>query len=77
MPTWELLLRQDAAEETEMITDQFGDDAALQQAFIEETPLKMIGLPEHMADAIAYLISDQSSYVTGTELTVDGGRGAD
>ena len=62
---------------TEMITDQFGDDAALQQAFIEETPLKMIGLPEHMADAIAYLISDQSSYVTGTELTVDGGRGAD
>ncbi|MEM9376351.1 MAG: glucose 1-dehydrogenase [Pseudomonadota bacterium] len=62
---------------TEMITGQFGDDAALQQVFIDETPLKMIGLPEHMADAIAYLASDQSSYVTGSELTVDGGRGAD
>ena len=62
---------------TEMITDQFGGDEALQQAFIDETPLKMIGRPEHMADAIAYLASDQSSYVTGSELTVDGGRGAD
>ncbi|MEM7006843.1 MAG: SDR family oxidoreductase [Pseudomonadota bacterium] len=62
---------------TEMITDQFGGDEALQQAFIDETPLKMIGRPEHMADAIAYLASDQSSYVTGSELTIDGGRGAD
>lgn len=62
---------------TEMITSQFGDDAALQQGFADETPLRMIGLPEHMADAIAYLASSQSSYVTGAELTVDGGRGAD
>lgn len=62
---------------TEMITSQFGDDAALKSAFAEDTPLRMVGQPEHMADAIAYLASDQSSYVTGTELTVDGGRGAD
>ncbi|MEM6625948.1 MAG: SDR family NAD(P)-dependent oxidoreductase [Pseudomonadota bacterium] len=62
---------------TEMLTSQFGDDQSLQDAFAEDTPLKMIGLPEYMADAIAYLASDQSSYVTGTELTVDGGRGAD
>lgn len=62
---------------TEMITSQFGDDAALKAAFAEDTPLRIIGLPEYMADAMAYLASDQSSYVTGTELTVDGGRGAD
>lgn len=62
---------------TEMITSQFGDDPALSESFAEDTPLKIIGLPEYMADAIAYLASDQSSYVTGTELTVDGGRGAD
>ena len=62
---------------TEMITSNFGDDQALSDAFAEDTPLKIIGLPEYMADAIAYLASDQSSYVTGTELTVDGGRGAD
>ncbi|MEO0981289.1 MAG: glucose 1-dehydrogenase [Pseudomonadota bacterium] len=62
---------------TEMLTSNFGDDPALKDAFAEDTPLKMIGLPEYMADAIAYLASDQSSYVTGVELTVDGGRGAD
>ncbi len=62
---------------TEMITSQFGDDEALKTAFAEDTPLRIIGLPEYMADAIAYLASDQSSYITGTELTVDGGRGAD
>lgn len=62
---------------TEMITSQFGDDQALSDAFAEDTPLKIIGLPEYMADAIAYLASNLSSYVTGTELTVDGGRGAD
>jgi len=62
---------------TPMITGQFGDDPALSDAFAEDTPLKMIGLPEYMADAILYLVSDESSYVTGAELVVDGGRGAD
>lgn len=62
---------------TEMITGQFGDSQELADAFAADTPLRMVGLPEHMADAIAYLASDESSYVTGAELTVDGGRGAD
>ncbi len=62
---------------TEMITSQFGDDKALSDAFAAETPLKIIGLPEYMADAIVFLASDESSYMTGAELTVDGGRGAD
>ena len=62
---------------TEMITEQFGDTQVLQEAFVAETPLRMIGLPQHMADAIHFLVSDQSSFMTGSELTVDGGRGAD
>jgi NAD(P)-dependent dehydrogenase (short-subunit alcohol dehydrogenase family) len=62
---------------TEMITSQFGDDKALSDHFASETPLKIIGLPEYMADAILFLASDESSYVTGAALTVDGGRGAD
>ncbi|HVN02409.1 MAG TPA: glucose 1-dehydrogenase [Caulobacteraceae bacterium] len=62
---------------TQMITGQFGDDPALSDAFAADTPLRMIGLPEHMAEAILYLISDESAFVTGAELTVDGGRGAD
>jgi NAD(P)-dependent dehydrogenase (short-subunit alcohol dehydrogenase family) len=62
---------------TEMITGQFGDDPALAEAFAADTPLRRVGKPEHMAEAILYLISDDSAFVTGAELTVDGGRGAD
>ncbi len=62
---------------TEMITEQFGDSQALSDAFAADTPLRMIGLPQHMAQAILFLVSDQSAYMTGAELTVDGGRGAD
>lgn len=62
---------------TPMITDTFGNDQALSDAFAADTPLRMIGTPEYMADAICYLVSDDSAYVTGAELTADGGRGAD
>lgn len=62
---------------TPMITDQFGDDEALAEAFAADTPLRIIGRPEYVADTILFLVSDESSYVTGAEFTVDGGRGAD
>ena len=62
---------------TPMITSQFGDDPALADAFAADTPLKIIGLPSYMADAILFLLGDESARVTGAELTVDGGRGAD
>ena len=60
-----------------MITGTFGDDQALADAFAADTPLRMIGRPEYMADAIVYLVGDEAAYVTGAELTADGGRGAD
>lgn len=36
-------------------------------------PLKRFGTPEDMAYGIIYLLSDASSFVTGTELIIDGG----
>ena len=36
-------------------------------------PLKRFGTPEDMAYGIIYLLSDASSFVTGTELVIDGG----
>ena len=36
-------------------------------------PLKRLGRPEEVADAIAYLASDEASYVTGHGLVLDGG----
>jgi meso-butanediol dehydrogenase/(S,S)-butanediol dehydrogenase/diacetyl reductase len=38
-------------------------------------PLGHVGLPEHIADAVAFLVSDAASHITGTILPVDGGLG--
>ena len=62
---------------TPMITSQFGDDQALSDAFAADTPLRIIGQPRYIADAILFLLSGESARITGAELTVDGGRGAD
>ncbi len=37
------------------------------------TPIKRIGTPEDIAYGVLYLASDESSYVTGIELVIDGG----
>jgi len=36
-------------------------------------PIGRIGRPEEIADAVAWLFSDRSSYYTGQSLTLDGG----
>ncbi|TLX22517.1 SDR family NAD(P)-dependent oxidoreductase [Thermomonas fusca] len=43
------------------------------QAGIEATPLKRIGKPEEIAAAVAFLVGPDAGFVTGAELTVDGG----
>jgi len=41
---------------------------------IEETPLGFLGEPEDVANAVAFFASDESRYVTGQTLIVNGGR---
>lgn len=41
---------------------------------VEQYPLKRYGEPSEVAHAIIYLLSDASSWVTGTNLLIDGGR---
>ena len=36
-------------------------------------PMRRIGQPEEVADAVVWLLSDNAAYVTGTTLSVDGG----
>ncbi|MFC7305687.1 glucose 1-dehydrogenase [Streptomyces monticola] len=37
------------------------------------TPMGRVGVPEEIAEAVAFLLSDAASYMTGAELAVDGG----
>lgn len=46
------------------------DDRA---AFVAQTPAARFGQPEEVAAAIAFLASDDASYITGASLVVDGG----
>lgn len=45
----------------------------LKDMFIEMTPLGRYGEPEDIANAVAFLVSDDASYITGQVLSVDGG----
>ena len=40
---------------------------------LARTPMNRLGLPEDIAAGILYLASDESSFVTGSELVIDGG----
>jgi NAD(P)-dependent dehydrogenase (short-subunit alcohol dehydrogenase family) len=41
---------------------------------LSRTPMRRLGQPSEVADVVAWLASDASSYVTGEIVTVDGGR---
>ena len=43
------------------------------QQWREQIPLKRGGTPEDVAQAVVFLASDMSSYITGQVLNVDGG----
>jgi NAD(P)-dependent dehydrogenase (short-subunit alcohol dehydrogenase family) len=57
---------------TEMLLDVFGTEEALDEMGAVH-PIGRIGRPEEIADAVAWLFSDRSSYYTGQSLVLDGG----
>ena len=42
---------------------------------IAQVPMNRFGDPEEIAKAVAFLASDEASYITGVELNIDGGLG--
>ena len=40
---------------------------------IELTPIKRWGLPEEIGNVVAFLLSEDASFMTGTDVCVDGG----
>lgn len=53
------------------MTEKLNDEQ--KKAFIENIPLKRVAEPEDIANAVAFLCSDQASYITGNILNVNGG----
>lgn len=48
-------------------------DEEMQKALVNMHPVKRLGKPEEVAKSVLFLASDESSFITGTGLMVDGG----
>ena len=53
-------------------TPMLDDDT--QASLVERSMMGRLGKPTEIADAVAFLVSDQASFITGSELVVDGGQ---
>jgi NAD(P)-dependent dehydrogenase (short-subunit alcohol dehydrogenase family) len=58
---------------TDMTRDQLAE-APFRERIEATTPLRRVGVPEEIAEAVAWLISPAARFVTGSVLTVSGGR---
>jgi NAD(P)-dependent dehydrogenase (short-subunit alcohol dehydrogenase family) len=57
---------------TEMTKELMGNEDLMQE-WSKDYPIGRFGNPEDIANACLYLASDESSFVTGVALPVDGG----
>lgn len=58
---------------TPMVDRLIGDRPRMEAALNASEPVGRMGSPEEIASAAVYLASDESAFVTGTTITVDGG----
>ena len=45
----------------------------VKEVMLKEIPAGRMGTPEDVANAVAFLVSDQAAYITGQVLSVNGG----
>lgn len=48
-------------------------DESVRDKLVEQIPLARLGLPQDVADCVAFLVSDRASYITGQVINVNGG----
>jgi 3-oxoacyl-[acyl-carrier protein] reductase len=56
---------------TTTLTDVLSEE--YKKSAIEQTPLGRLGVPEDIAKAVAFLVSEDAAFITGQVLSVDGG----
>ncbi len=61
---------------TDMVADAIASGAVDEPMYVGRTPMRRLGRPDEIADAVVFLASEKASFVTGTTLVVDGGWSA-
>ena len=56
-----------------MTTSEMTADPEFRKIMLEDVPMRRVGLVDEVAKAVLFMASDDSSYITGAELPVDGG----
>jgi 3alpha(or 20beta)-hydroxysteroid dehydrogenase len=56
--------------DTEMLNVRTPDE---NQRRVQQAPMKRMGTAEEVAKLVLFLLSDESAYITGAEVTIDGG----
>jgi len=60
--------------ETDMSAKALNNDPERKQKVLSRTPMGYLGKPEDVAEAVLFLATDASKYITGTSIRVDGGN---
>jgi NAD(P)-dependent dehydrogenase (short-subunit alcohol dehydrogenase family) len=58
---------------TPLLMGAFKKHPEMEERYARSEPMKRLGQPEEVGEAVAWLCSDRASYVTGLPMPVDGG----
>ena len=59
--------------DTALFASMGGDNPKLREALTKAIPMRRLGQPSDLANAVAFLVSDEASFITGQTVSVSGG----